>query len=419
MKSPTKIPGTVVLASVGFLGTIAQVQADGDTPAATSAKDAIVKTATPEPRTKIYGWLETGITLNPDGPRDNQNFGRLFDDRSNELLLNQLSVTAERALDPKATGFDWGFKAQVMYGSDARFTHSLGIFDRVGSDRMQPDLVEAYLSLHCPMLTDGGVDFKLGKMVTLEGAETIDPRTNFFYSHDYIFNFGVPATHTGAMATVHATPWLDLIGGITRGVNTSIDDNNSSFGFHGGVGLNLMDGKLTALASTHIGPELPNNNHDYRYLNDLAVTWKITDKLTSVTDLNYIYDEGAKATGYGAAQSLTYQCNDWLSIGIRAEVWRDQDGFFVGQYADNSDPMRVLRGDPGWMLDPRTVSGGETTYGALTLGANIKLPHGPLAGWVVRPEVRLDEALNSGTHPFGDSKNKSMLTFGIDTILTF
>jgi hypothetical protein len=38
-------------------------------------------------------------------------------------------------------------------------------------------------------------------------------------------------------------------------LGTSRKDNNDSLGFHGGVGLNLLDGKLAALATTHIGPE--------------------------------------------------------------------------------------------------------------------------------------------------------------------
>ena len=97
---------------------------------------------------------------------------------------------------------------------------------------------KAYLNLHFPIISEGGLDLKLGKWVTLEGAETIDPRTNFFYSHTYIFNFGIPFNHTGALATFHANKWLDLMAGVTRGVNTSIDDNNDSLAFHGGIGLN-------------------------------------------------------------------------------------------------------------------------------------------------------------------------------------
>jgi len=418
MKSRFKTSGLVLHASAIFIAALAQVSAETDKPAATGAKDAIKTTApAPEPRLKFYGWLEGGITVNPAGPGDNQNFGRLFDDRSNEPLLNQFSLTAERALDPKATGFDWGFKAQGMFGSDARFTHSMGLLDTTCSDRYQPDIVEAYLALHFPVVTEGGIDLKVGKAATLEGAETIDPRTNFFYSHSYIYNFGIPLTETGAMVTLHATKELDLIGGVTRGVNTSTQDNNGSAGFQGGFGLNLQDGKLTILAITNLGPETPNNNQDYRYLNDVTVTWKISDKLTSITDINYTYDDGANASCYGVAQYLTYQINDWLSVGGRAEVWRDDKGFYAVSYANYTDPMQLLR--DGTVSDPRTVGGGDTTYGELTLGVNMKVPvSGFIQGLVIRPEVRMDLALN-GNRPFNDSQDKSMFTFGVDALLTF
>src|SRR5438876_8412345 len=215
---------------------------------------------TPAPRFKISGWIDSGITFNPASPQDNQNFGRFFDGRANEPLLNQLVINFERALAPEPGEFDWGFKLQFMYGSDARFIHSLGLFSNTeATSIVQPDLVEGYLNLHLPIISEGGLDMKLGKWVTLEGAETIDPRTNFFYSHTYIFNFGIPFNHTGALFTVHTTNWLDLMAGVTRGVNTSVEDNNDSPAFDGGVGLNLNEGKLVVSASTHIGPETPNN----------------------------------------------------------------------------------------------------------------------------------------------------------------
>ena len=163
-------------------------------------------------------------------------------------------------------------------GSDARAIHSLGLFDNTMNERIEPDIVEAYLALHFPILSAGGVDLKLGKFVTLEGAETIDPRTNFFYSHTYIFNFGIPFNHTGALAIWHTTPKLDLYAGVTRGMNTSIEDNNDSAAFHGGIGLNLLDGNFILLATTHIGPEPPNTDDGLRYVHDLTVQAKITKK---------------------------------------------------------------------------------------------------------------------------------------------
>jgi len=388
------------------------------TPEEEAAQNKFTEQKEAKSRLAISGWIESGITINPDSPNDNQNFGRFFDDRANEPLLNQLVLNFERALVPKPNEFDWGFKVQFMYGSDARFIHSLGLLDNTATNSiLQPDLVEAYLNLHFPILSDGGVDLKLGKFVTLEGAETIDPRTNVFYSHTYIFNFGIPLNHTGALATWHATSHINLVAGVTRGVNTSIDDNNDSLAFHGGIGLDLNDSKLVISAATHIGPETPSNNHDPRYLSTITTTWKITDKLTSITDLNYAYDAGADAAAYGAAQYFTYTINSWLTAGIRGEVFRDDQGFYVVSFANYHDPMRLLAGEP--TIDPRTVGGGRNTYGAITVGLNIKPPiPKPFAGLTIRPELRFDHALN-GTRPFNDSSDDTMFTAAIDAILTF
>jgi hypothetical protein len=399
MKQIVQLLSATILASIGLAGE----------PTASP---------TPPPRFKISGWIDGGITFNPASPQDNQNFGRFFDDRANEPLLNQFVINFERALAPQPGEFDWGFKLQFMYGSDARFIHSLGLLsDTAATSIVQPDLVEGYLNLHFPIISEGGLDLKLGKFVTLEGAETIDPRTNFFYSHSYIFNFGIPFNHTGALATFHATKWLDLMAGVTRGVNTSIDDNNDALAFHGGIGLNFNEGKIVVAASTHIGPETPNNNHDQRYLSDITTTWKITDKLTSITDLNYALDEVSDAQGYGIAQYFTYAINTWLTAGIRGQIFWDDDGFYVVSFANTHDPMRAFEGEP--TIDPRTVGGGKTTYGAITAGVNIKPPMPkPLAGLAIRPEIRYDCSLND-TRPFNNSRDRDQFTAGIDFIVTF
>lgn len=386
--------------------------------AAAIAGEIETASPTPAPRFTISGWIDGGITFNPDTPRDNQNFGRLFDDRANEPLLNQAVINFERVLAAQPGEFDWGFKAQFMFGSDARYIHSLGLLDSVMKTSLyQPDIVEAYVSLHLSLLTERGVDVKLGKWVTLEGAETIDPRTNVFYSHTYIFNFGIPFNHTGALFTVHTTNWLDLMAGVTRGVNTSVEDNNDSPAFDGGVGLNLNEGKLVVSASTHIGPETPNNNSALRYLNDITITWKIRDKLTSITDMNYARDDLANADGFGVAQYFTYAITDKVTAKIRGEIWRDDKGFFVAQFADPHDPVRALDGEA--TIDPRTIGGGRTTYGALTVGLDIKpaVPK-PLTGLTIRPELRVDHSLN-GTRSFNDSKDQTLFTAAVDAIITF
>jgi hypothetical protein len=171
-------------------------------------------------------------------------------------------------------------------------------------------------------------------------------------------------------------------------------------------------------AMTHVGPENPRDNHNYRYLSDIVTTWKITDRFTSITDLNYAYEEAFDASGYGIAQYLTYKLSDCCTIGIRGEVWRDNDEFFVAQFASNNDFIHFERGDDT-VFDPRTTFGGRTTYGAITAGITFTPPvPKPLTGLKIRPELRYDRSLN-GTRPFNDSSDVDMVTAGIDVILTF
>ncbi len=374
----------------------------------------------PQPGFRLYGWIETGITGNFASPNDDQNFGRLLDDRANEPLLNQFVLTAERGLDPSmADRFDWAFRIQFLYGSDARYLKTIGLFDLITDDTVQPDIPELWFLAHFPISgTAGGLDLKLGKFMTCEGADMSDPRMNTFYSRTYIFNFGTPFYGVGALATMHACPCLDLYGGITRGVNVGTEDNNDSVSFYGGLGLNCCDGKVACAAMTHIGPENPRDNHDCRYLSDIVTTRKITDRLTAIIDMNFIYEESVNAKGYGIAQYLTYAVNDCCTIGIRGEVWRDADGFFVAQFASNNAFIHFERGDDT-VFDPRTTGGGRTTYGALTAGVTIKPPKPALiTDLMIRPELRYDRSLN-GTHPFNDSSDQDMFTAAVDFVVMF
>jgi hypothetical protein len=389
------------------------------TPDGKEIKNVVTPPKPPEPRFKLYGWIEGGITVNPDTPNDNHNFGHLFTDRANEPLLNQVSIVGERALDPNVTGFDWGFKVWVMEGSDARYDKAAGWFDLMTNDRIQFDIPEAYASFHVPIPSTGGLDLRLGHFQDLSSAETTDPRTNVFYSHSYIFNFGIPLTHLGGLGILHVNKLVDLYFGVDRGTNIAFKDNNHSIAIEAGFGLNLLDGNLTVLALSHIGPEDAGNNHDYRFENDMTTTWKINKCLTSITDLNLIYDELTPAWGGGAAQYFTYAVNDWLTLGIRGEIWRDANNFYVGQFRANNDFIHLVRGDPV-APDPSTFTGGKTTYLEVTGGITIKPPMPkPIAGLSIRPEVRYDRALTTNTKPFDQLTDRDQWTFGIDVVLQF
>ncbi len=383
----------------------------------------------------VSGHIEGGVTFNTYPTPDGINFGQLFTDRANTPLLNQALVTAQRPLDPKAAGYDFGFKVQAMYGTDARYTHFLGEFDEWIDDIGQLTFVEANLQVHLPWLTPGGIDLKIGQYPTLEGIEVIPAPDNPLYSHSYIFNFGIPLVHTGVLTTTHLTDWLDVYAGFDTGVNTTFGccgpdsgDNNHGVAFHGGFGFTLLDGALTLLATTHIGAENPNTpavqaacacdpNTALRYLNDIAVTWKATDKFTAMADLNYIRDDGFNADGYGAALYGMYQINDMLRLVGRAEIWRDNAGFFVAAFPGNLDFVKTEHGDPSATV----IAGTPTTYSEFTLGLTIT-PRIPANRFVtavmIRPEIRYDASLN-GTTPYAAGTNASQFTIASDVVLKF
>lgn len=396
----------------------------------------------------IDGNIESGIQFNPQAPTGQPIFGRLFDDKANEPLLNQATITVQRPIDDSLKSIDYGFKIELLYGSDARYTHFLGECDYCIGNINQFDVVEAWGQVHLPYLAGGGIDVKAGQWVTLLGSEVIDAPSNIFYSHSYIFNFGIPLKDTGVLAVAHVNDTVDIYAGAITGVNTSVGwtngfafgdpgDNNRAPGFEGGIGLNkLFGGAVTVLAATNIAPDNPNTpigiatcggcnpNTDWRFLNDVVVTWTATDKLTLTGEGNYAVDQSATyGSAYGAAGYASYQLLDWLKVNGRAEVFRDNSGNYVGAFPGNFDFVNTEHG-----FASGAYGQGPQTYGEFTAGLTItptlpkELPY--VKAVIFRPEVRYDTSLSGGT-PFGTTGGASpgtksnQTTFGGDVIVHF
>ena len=304
--------------------------------------------------------FQGGITGNPTVPDRGVNFGQLTTDLPNRPLLNQVLLTAGRDIDPKATGYDFGFKFALLYGSDARIYHTLGVFDRLIHDRNQLAVIEATAAVRLPWIGNG-LDVKAGIFPTPLGFEVMEPKLNPFYSHSYIFDYGLPFKHTGALAVAHVSDVLDLYFGITTGTNTSFGsagDNNDRPAGLGGFG----------------------------------------------------------AEGYGAAQYVTYALNERFTFNARGEIWRDNGNLFVVNPNSNRDYANAQRGDYATLItSPRAG-----TYFELTLGVAYKpadLP-APLSTLLIRPEIRYDRTLN-GARPFNGGRNAQQFTVGADLVLGF
>lgn len=370
-----------------------------------------------------FGFLvEGGIVANPNAAVNGLQFGSLLTDRANVPTLNQLLLSLERLIDPTSKDYDFGFSFQALYGSDARYLHFLGELDRSISERNQLAIINANVSLHAPVLTPGGVDLKVGQFISPIGYEALDPFLSPFYSHSYIFNFGVPILHTGGYAVMHVNETLDLYGGVDSGLSTGIGyglgDNNKSAAGIFGFGLNgLLDGKMNILALTHAGAETPLRadpaaDRYRRYVNDLVVTYKGSDALSFALEGNYLLDTTIGAQAYGAASYASYVLNPNVTLNARAEVWRDDRGYFAAAFPGNLDFVRAIGGYPS-----NAFGGGPGTFAELTVGAIWKPSlDGPVA-MVVRPEIRYDRAFE--VRAYNSGRDRDAFTFATDVAFKY
>lgn len=331
----------------------------------------------------VDGYVEGGIAINFNQPYNKLNWGHLYTDRANWPTFNGAVMTVQRPIDPKATSYDFGFKLQGQIGEDARYNHLTGFLDYLIHDRTQIAILEANVQAHLPwtsIVSEGGVDVKAGIFPTYNGAELMYAKDNLFYSHSYIFNFG-PFLHTGVMTATHVREWLDVYAGVTTGVNNWIGypgQPNASPSFHGGFGLNLLDGNLTILGIVHHGPQnstqgrfnylytpgalvaqgslWPNGvlggipaacvcepNTANRTFTNLTTTWKVTDNLTLITDMAYNRESGwnpiSTVTGipqnlYGAFDGIAAGINPaWPGLAALPQKPQGAESYAIAQYA--------------------------------------------------------------------------------------
>ncbi len=328
----------------------------------------------------VDGYVEGGIAVNFNQPFNGLNWGHLYTDRSSTPTFNGAVLTVQRPIDPKAETYDFGFKVQGQIGEDARYNHLTGFLDYAIQSRTQIAVLEANVQAHLPwksIISEGGVDVKAGIFPTYNGAELMYSKDNLFYSHSYIFNFG-PFLHTGVMVATHVRDWLDIYTGVTTGVNNWIGypgQPNSSPSFHGGFGLNLLDGNLTILGIVHHGPQnssqgrfnvgytppgapfaWPNGfiggipgqsacvcdaNTADRTFTNLTTTWKATENLTLITDMAYNRETGwnpISFTGfpqawYGAVDPIFAAANPaWPGLVNLPQKSQGVESYAVAQY---------------------------------------------------------------------------------------
>lgn len=338
------------------------------------------------------GWVEASWNYNTQNPAGGANIGRVFDVKAQDPTLNQIVLFLDKTVDLKKP-FDVGGRMEWMWGADARFIHSNGLFDHGTGDgpENQFDLTQLYVDLGFGGLAKG-LTVRVGKFVTPHGWETINPNNNPFYSHSFLFGYAIPFTHTGVMATLNLTDEFYVYAGMTRGWEQSLEDNNDCLDFLGGF--KWTTSKFWLATNLSIGPQ-QSNNQDYRYLVDVCFSLPIGDRLTLGLNGDIAYEEHAANNGdeawwYGLAAYLNYKLHEKVHVNARAEYFNDDSG----------------------------ARGFDTSVYEMTLGVDIRpLATGDTVGPVrIRPEVRVDYANKS---IFDGGTDHTQWTFGVDVLLTF
>jgi Putative beta-barrel porin-2, OmpL-like. bbp2 len=391
-------------------------------------------------------WSNAGITYNAASPDNNFNGPVTFGDRSGEFQLNQLNLFIQRAVATEGDKWDFGGRFDAMYGTDSIFTQAYGVpsFDvnsGLPKNRSSWDLnvlgtngnrfygvafPQAYLESYVPV--GNGLNIKAGHFYTPIGYETVPAPDNFFYTHAYTMQYGEPFTHTGIMGNYAVDKNWAVMGGAVTGSATGGWDGgfNQQLGNWGGIGgatWTSDDKGTSANISGTYGGTSEQNSSDW-YLYSVVLKHNLTDKTHLILQHDHGFANNVLINGvsqdaqwYGINTHTYYDIKDDLSIGMRAEWFRDQNGFRV------CSPGRVAAAtnNQGFSFasnQPATCNAGS--YYAFTLGMNYK----PTKWLNLRPNVRYDwvdgtvAGTNNSYRPFGNNKMDQFL-FSTDFTINF
>ena len=398
----------------------------------------------------VGGWANGGITYNTHNPANGYNGPVTFNDRSNVPMFNQLNLYVGRAVATEGKKWDFGGRFDFMYGTDAIFTQAYGAtaYDvNTGQPRSNRNawdlnllddttmgiaLPQAYGEAYVPV--GNGLNVKAGHFYTPIGYEVVTAPDNFFYSHAYTMQYGEPFTHTGAMGNYAVDKNWGVMGGLTTGSSTGGWDGgfNQGLGNWGGLfGTTWTSndkGTSANVSGTYSGTSEQNDSPWALY--SVVLKHNLNEKTHMILQhdhgfANNVLAQGANvdAQWYGINSHTYYDIKDNLSIGLRAEWFRDQNGFRVCTPArvaaatDNTGYSYAANGSSNGVNSSQCVA---ASWYQVTAGLTYK----PKKWLNIRPNIRYDYADGNNTNgstymPFGNANQTYQVLMSTDVVITF
>ncbi|ABI60324.1 MULTISPECIES: porin [Nitrosomonas] len=349
-------------------------------------------TPTPSIKLKFGGWVETGFSGNPRGPRNKSNYPVSFNDGANQFKLHQLYAYIEKEVDPSKNTWDIGMRADLLYGTDAKFSATTNFDTSIFGDSPKHQLVfpQLYANLFAPI--GNGVTLSIGHFYTLIGYESVMSSSNFFFSHAYAMRYGEPFTHMGILFSYPVNSNLTVKNGIVTGWDSL---SRHTPNYMGGLNYATDDGRTTLAVSLITGDTRTGSLHENhnRTMYSVVMEHRLLEKLRYVFQHDFAIEtratETPSAAWYGINQYLLYDISKQLGAGLRVEWFYDKNGTRVMGDGNNED------------------------FIGITAGLNYK----PVPGITLRPEIRYDLATRH--HVFRDGRDNDQILLSASAILHF
>lgn len=328
------------------------------------------------------GWIQLGYHSDPTRLSTAYGDGASFNDVPDHLNLQEAWLYFEKVANASCCCADWGYRFDVLYGTDAQKTQAFGNQDNVWDVSLDNGVYGWAMPQLYGEVAYGDWSVKAGHFYTLVGYEVVPAPNNFFYSHSLTMFNSEPFTHTGVLGTYNGVDDVTLYGGWTLGWDTGFDQFGNGSSWLGGFSVSATDDVTFTYISTAGNLGWRSNNTD-GYTHSVVVDVTLNDCMEYVAQSDYVHTNDSDYD-IGLNQYLFYTLNDCWAVGGRFEWWKSDVNS-----ADNS-----------------------VSYYEITTGVNYK-PH---ANVVVRPEVRwdwTDDEVAIGNPTYDET------VFGIDAIFTF
>ena len=166
---------------------------------------------------QIGGWVDLDYTYSSNGGGVN-NRAPVMNRFGNEATVREIGLMITKDLD--RTTWSWGFNIIAIAGSDASFLQPTKGWYAQTNPRFGFDFTDLNFTAHLPILTEGGVDIKIGRQTTILGPMGALSWQRPFASSDYAWYNEEEGRYTGGSAIFHVNKQLDIYTGIEFGWGT-------------------------------------------------------------------------------------------------------------------------------------------------------------------------------------------------------